>query len=204
MDRYLPIGTVCTLNNTNRKYIIIGYFSLEYTSNVKLYDYIGLPYPEGFLMKNKMNSFNHTDITNIEHLGLINEDFQNFNNVLCDSSMEADDDIENDSLFSNFTFDENGVVVYEYKTQEPLESKIITKNYGEEDEIIINPFNKKENYENEIDMVENSEQWDIFKKNETNSNQTISFDGDMTLIQNENYEKLLIDKDGNVLIADEN
>lgn len=165
MDRYLPIGTVCTLNNTNRKYIIIGYFSLEYTSNIKLYDYIGLPYPEGFLMKNKINSFNHSEIVNIEHLGLINEDFENFNNILCDSSIESDENKETDSLFSNFTFDENGVVVYEYKTQEPIESKIIPQKYNEE-QIVTNPFNKKDNYENDINIVENSEQWDIFNKNE--------------------------------------
>ena len=177
MDRYLPVGTVCTINNTNRKYVIIGYFSLEYGSNIKLYDYIGLPYPEGFLMKNKINSFNHSEITNIEHLGLVNEDFENFNNILCDSSIEAEENKESESLFSNFTFDENGVVVYEYKSSKPNESKIITENYNVlngEEKLVENPFNKIEDYATDMNIVEDSEQWDIFKKIEFDENGVVT------------------------------
>lgn len=173
MDRYLPVGTVCTINNTNVKYVIIGYFSLEYNYNVKLYDYIGLPYPEGFLKKNKINSFNHSDITNIEHLGLINDDFENFNNIMCESSIEENNEKSLDGLFSNFTFDENGVVIYEYKSEEPVESKIIMKDsvlLQETESVVENPFNKIEDYDNEINIVDKPEQWEIFKKIEFDEN----------------------------------
>lgn len=174
MDRYLPVGTVCTLNNTNRKYVIIGYFSLEYKSNVKLYDYIGLPYPEGFLKRNMVSSFNHSDILNIDYLGFINEDFEKFNNIICESTIETDSEDNNDGLFSNFTFDENGVLIYEYKSNENLGTKIIRNdsfNDFEENNFVENPFNVKKDYDKEIQIEsQQSKDWSIFKKIEFDEN----------------------------------
>ena len=40
MNRYLPIGTVCDLNNDDNKYMIVGY---KKNGN----DYEALPFPAG-------------------------------------------------------------------------------------------------------------------------------------------------------------
>ena len=52
IDKYLPIGTVCTLKGNNKKVMVIGFFSVEYNGNIKMYDYQGCSYPEGILLKN--------------------------------------------------------------------------------------------------------------------------------------------------------
>lgn len=52
-----------------------------------------------------------------------------------------------------------------------------------------------------VNQIEEDEKNNI--QNEEYSELTVYSDGDMTLIKNVNYDKLLIDKDGNVLIADE-
>ena len=52
-EKYLPIGTVCTVKNNLKKYMIVGYYSIEYLKNMKIYDYIAYPYPEGLLLSDK-------------------------------------------------------------------------------------------------------------------------------------------------------
>ncbi len=81
-NKYLPIGTVCTLKNGNRKIMIISYFSLEYNGNVKMYDYKGCVYPEGLLLPAQTVSFNHEDIATINFFGYQDVSYQIFNNTL--------------------------------------------------------------------------------------------------------------------------
>ena len=57
-EKYLPIGSIVTVKDINKKLMIIGYYSLEYKNSVKLYDYVGCSYPEGMLLKNNTFSFN--------------------------------------------------------------------------------------------------------------------------------------------------
>ena len=174
MDKYLPVGTICTLSNDNRKYIIVGYFSLQYNRRVKMYDYVGLPYPEGLLKGNNQISFNHFDIAKIDYLGYINEDFRKFNNILNDSTYESENEIaNNDGVFNNFSFDENGVVTYEYiekippiKNQEYYDYSIVQEQQSYE-----NPFNFKNDYERNDNLIEdNPDDWSIFKKIEFDEN----------------------------------
>ena len=46
MKELLPIGSVVTLQGTAKKVMIIGILQMQQESG-KLYDYLGVPYPEG-------------------------------------------------------------------------------------------------------------------------------------------------------------
>lgn len=112
-EKYLPIGSIVTIKNTNRKIMIIGYYSLEYQNSVKIYDYVGCNYPEGMLMKNNMFSFNHSDILKCDFLGFKDASYETFNKNL-NSQLNTDTKgMEQPKNFLNLKFDENGVVVYE-------------------------------------------------------------------------------------------
>lgn len=161
MGKYLPIGTVCSLTSTNRKYVIMGYFSLEYKTSIKMYDYIGVPYPEGLLLRNKSVSFNHEDISDIEFLGFSDENFKKFNEVLLNQSREVEYTNAEKELFENFKFDANGVVVYEYDYVEDEERFKLSPSLSKE--ISANPFNKKYNLNNRDNDSEENE-WTVFKE----------------------------------------
>ncbi len=85
IDKYLPIGTVCTIKNHQKKVMIVGVFSVEYNGTVKMYDYRGCDYPEGLLLSNKMLSFNHSDIENIVYMGYKDEFYETFNHNITKS-----------------------------------------------------------------------------------------------------------------------
>lgn len=140
-NKYLPIGTVCTLKNNNKKIMIISYFSLEYNGNVKMYDYKGCVYPEGLLLPSQALSFNHDDIENIEYIGYKNEQYEVLNNTLNRGEQE-DVEFEKTAVMSNFKFDENGVVVFDGNVEETNEvvndNVLTTSNF--------NPFKAETNY----------------------------------------------------------
>ena len=72
-EKFLPIGTICTLKNKNKKIIIVGYFSIKYNGDAVIYDYSGLDYPAG-LLSNSFYHFNHSDINSIDYLGYESEE----------------------------------------------------------------------------------------------------------------------------------
>lgn len=166
MEKYLPIGTICTIDSTNRKYAIAGYFSLEYNSSVKMYDYIGIPYPEGLLLHNKVLSFNHEDILKVDFLGYSNESYELFNRKITEQTTEVDSLNQDNDLHYNFTFDENGVVIYEYQTEAENEKNNLNKFLKPDS--LENPFNKKYDFSNRTEESENS--WSIFEKYEFDEN----------------------------------
>ena len=199
MEKYLPIGTVCTLNVTNRKYIIMGYFSIEYSSEIKMYDYVGVPYPEGMLLRNKTISFNHDDIVEVDFLGYSDENFQVFNNILTKQSSGVEAVEDDNELFSNFKFDENGIVVYEYELDHTNDSERLNANKFAFDAQIENPFNKKYNpskKDNDLDEV--TEKWTVFKEYKFDEEGNVITENDVEE-QNDQYE---FDENG-VLIKSE-
>ena len=113
IDKYLPIGTVCTLKGNNKKVMVIGFFSVEYNGNIKMYDYQGCAYPEGILLKNRLISFNHDDIERIDYLGFKDILHDNFNKILIAQNGKIDQENDKVTTVSNFQFDENGVVIFD-------------------------------------------------------------------------------------------
>lgn len=78
----LPIGSVITLNEAKKKLMVIGILVTEEESG-KIYDYLGIPYPEGFIDNETMFLFMHRDIMSIDFLGFINAEYQGFRAKLC-------------------------------------------------------------------------------------------------------------------------
>ena len=77
-DKYLPIGSIVTINNTNKNVMIVGYYAIKYQNVVKMYDYVGISYPEGTLLDGNF-AFNHTDIANILYEGYKDDSFNVLN-----------------------------------------------------------------------------------------------------------------------------
>ncbi len=80
-EKYLPLGTIVMLNGGKKRVMITGYCCKTKTSE-QIYDYTGCLYPEGYISSDKMLVFNHQDIEKIDSFGYIDEEFNNFKNLL--------------------------------------------------------------------------------------------------------------------------
>ena len=133
-DKYLPIGSIVTINNTNKNIMIVGYYAIKYQNVVKMYDYVGISYPEGTLLDGNF-AFNHTDITNILYEGYKDDSFNVLNKNMLGQNENKSIDAKKDSNFVNVKYDANGVVQYE-----EFEDKSVTELVELLSEDVKNPF----------------------------------------------------------------
>ena len=76
-EKYLPIGTVVMLTGGTKRVMITGFCSMPAEDGSEMFDYSGCMYPEGFLSSDQTALFNHNQISQIYHMGLIdNEEIQ--------------------------------------------------------------------------------------------------------------------------------
>lgn len=68
MNDLLPVGSIVLLKNARKRLAIIGVYQVNPNEN-KIYDYIGVPYPEGFLNTANNYVFNRTDIDEVVFTG---------------------------------------------------------------------------------------------------------------------------------------
>jgi len=68
---YLPLGTVVRLKEGTKLLMIYG--RVQKLPNDKEYDYLGCPFPEGFINPEKSFVFNHNVIDEIIHEGYRDE-----------------------------------------------------------------------------------------------------------------------------------
>ncbi len=185
-EKYLPIGTICTLKGKNKKYMITGYYSVEFNGNLKINDYVGCVYPEGMLLPNQTLTFNHTDIENIDFMGFKNEEETKFMSILNRltgniSKSEKNKNtpfLTSNSSYSKLLFDENGVVRIAEPVNEEKSNNLDNIKFDENGTVISvennyvmdNPFHKeyKENIENSTNNTSN-----IFKNIEFDENGTV-------------------------------
>jgi len=91
MNKYLPIGTVVTLKEGEKKVMITSYliFSTGGNNTEKvMFDYGGCPFPEGIIESDVAVGFNHDQIDKVVHMGLIDEEQIKFNALLNDTTDE--------------------------------------------------------------------------------------------------------------------
>lgn len=70
---YLPIGTVVLLKKGKKPLMIYG--RTQKIENVdNLVDYIGVPYPEGFISNDMVYYFDNSSIEKILYYGYVNDD----------------------------------------------------------------------------------------------------------------------------------
>ena len=90
-DKYLPIGTVVRLKDGEKNVMITSYliFSTGDKNTEKvMFDYGGCPFPEGIIESDLAIGFNHDQIDDIVHLGLIDEEQIKFNALLNNTTDE--------------------------------------------------------------------------------------------------------------------
>lgn len=74
MKDLLPIGTVVTLKEGVKSLMIIGIMQTD--ENEKVYDYISVLYPEGFLNAETFFLFNNEDIVEVKFNGYIDAEYK--------------------------------------------------------------------------------------------------------------------------------
>ncbi|MBQ2903317.1 MAG: DUF4176 domain-containing protein [Clostridia bacterium] len=80
MKTIFPIGTVAQLNGAEKSLMIIG--SLQATEDGTEYDYIGVPFPEGFIDDETFFLFNNEDIEKVHFVGCVNAESQAYNMMI--------------------------------------------------------------------------------------------------------------------------
>ncbi len=71
----LPVGSVITLTGAEKKLMIMG-IAVQKEDEERMYDYIGVPYPEGYIDNETMFLFFHKDIAEVHFLGYVNAESQ--------------------------------------------------------------------------------------------------------------------------------
>ncbi len=172
-DKYLPIGSVCTVRGIPKKVMVTGYFSVEYVGQVKMYDYKGCDYPEGLLLSNKNYSFNHTDIEQVNFVGFENETYHQFQeNLIGQQQNQENSNFQEKNGFANIKFDENGVVIYDAISLPEHKSAIVKEEPVTEEKKIDNPFTVQ--YPAPKTDTNNTSSWSIFKNIEFDENGVVT------------------------------
>lgn len=81
MKALLPVGSVVLLKDATKKLMIIGVLQVN-TQKDRLYDYLGVPYPEGYLGEDNNFLFDHEDINDIIFTGYTNPEREAFINTM--------------------------------------------------------------------------------------------------------------------------
>ena len=78
IDKYLPIGSVVMLDGGEKRVMITGYACTSDDEPDVVYDYMGCLFPEGIVSTDENLLFNHDQILVLYHLGLIDEEEEDF------------------------------------------------------------------------------------------------------------------------------
>lgn len=84
----LPMGSVVTLEGAEKTLMIVGML-VENEETKKVYDYIAVPFPEGFIDSETMFLFSHEDIAQVHYVGYVNAASQAYR-ALVDAQLERE------------------------------------------------------------------------------------------------------------------
>lgn len=79
--KLLPVGSVVCLKENSRNILIIGIMQKKISTG-KIYDYMGVLYPEGYIGGKMQFLFMHDDIKKIQHTGFENDEYIELNEKL--------------------------------------------------------------------------------------------------------------------------
>jgi len=109
IENLLPLGSIVTLKGSDKKVMITCFYVLmeesdkgENKENVKkkkLYDYMGILWPEGDIDAKTKILFDHEAISEVYFYGYTNDEFIEFKNLLRKSEHELDD-VEHAQIFN--------------------------------------------------------------------------------------------------------
>lgn len=126
-NKYLPIGSVCNINNDSELLMIVGF-----KKNGK--DYEGLHFPEGTNSTKGNVYFNHDEINELYALGYKNSSSISFSKELLagnysNSSTEEVVTTTNSSIVDKYIFDENGVIIADNTVSSKIENDNVFNKY---------------------------------------------------------------------------
>ncbi|WP_087974133.1 DUF4176 domain-containing protein [Oceanobacillus rekensis] len=82
-ETLLPNGTIVLLKNGDKKLMIYGRKQIIMKDGADaVYDYVGVPYPEGYIDQKYTYVFNHSSIKDIIFKGYMNDEEYAFQEVL--------------------------------------------------------------------------------------------------------------------------
>ncbi len=70
-EKYLPVGTVCLLQNGTKKVMITGFCVKSPDVEGRVFDYIGCLYPEGVISSDQNLLFDHSQIAQVFYKGYV-------------------------------------------------------------------------------------------------------------------------------------
>ena len=78
----MPIGTVVMLKGGTKRVMVTGFCVMDGEDETNIWDYSGCLYPEGILSSTQTALFNHDQIEQVYHMGLIDEEEKSFKEKL--------------------------------------------------------------------------------------------------------------------------
>lgn len=73
LEGLLPLGSVILLKNSSKRLMVMGYLQQE-SETGKVWDYVGLPFPEGYMGSDRTYLFSHAQIERIFFIGFQDEE----------------------------------------------------------------------------------------------------------------------------------
>lgn len=126
-EKYLPIGTVLTLNGGTKRVMIIGYCPMAGENQV--FDYSACTFPEGVITTDKTLAFNHDQIKEINFMGLEDAEYQEFDGKIKEM-------VQNVETLKNVKFPQGAPTGQPQNTQSaPQPSNVETLNVKKEPEV---------------------------------------------------------------------
>ncbi len=98
MGDLLPVGSVVMLEGGSKKTVIMGILQFNLEEQDKLYDYLGVPYPEGYMGSGSSYFFNHDSIAEIFFRGYENQERQDMLAILEKIRQGAEEIVEKESF----------------------------------------------------------------------------------------------------------
>jgi len=89
IEELLPAGSVVRNYDSEKDLMIIGILAVD-ESTGKEYDYLAVPYPEGYISSEYLYLCNQDDIAEIQFLGFANKDFQVFRYSMLEAGINDD------------------------------------------------------------------------------------------------------------------
>lgn len=87
--KLLPVGSVVCLKENSRNLLIIGIMQKKISTG-KVYDYMGVLYPEGYIGGKMQFLFMHEDIKKIQYIGFENNEYLELIEKLKKTAYEKD------------------------------------------------------------------------------------------------------------------
>lgn len=90
MNELLPVGSIVLLEGGTKKTVIMGILQMNEENPGQVYDYLGVPYPEGYMGQGSSYLFKHENIAEVIWRGYEDEDRAKMMNFLEKMVKQAD------------------------------------------------------------------------------------------------------------------